>query len=654
MEDKMNNNAILKILIMGILIILSLFGFSTKVEALTNPQYFNTSSGTWTSGRYAATEAEKNQTGAYYSLEQALKDLDIESPYAVKYIPMRHNWMRNRKDIYCLAHDRPFNGNRMYIALAHVFIDGNYIQDGILQGDIKYSEYNGQLAYILSLNQGYGSEVYAYTDAAKCVYSLSTKWLKECANIGGLASAVAGNNDFDAEVEGMQIMKDARNYAKTVGTLTGSGKINAGTSLANPTLKDNTDYSKVKTTEYLYTSDNISYIRVGPFKFDYSIPLSDITVSTNIGECTRSANYGDSHKLWVGYFDGTTEKWVAPSELPANTEIYLTFYADAGITNIYNIHITGSVSKTVYYGDVWLLQDYKNQHQNLLYSEIKGDNKTANLDVTLKPNITITKSLKVFKADSDSKEPLKNVGFVLKNKNLNRWVKLQNGVISYVEARNDATEFITGADGSFTVDGLVVGDYEAYETKNPNPGYIVLSEPVQLSLSGNTAVIERTIGNDYQFGNLVLDKVDKDKPDKKLANVKFTLKQTEGQMAGKYVTVNENGEAQYSDSVGYLTTDTNGHIEVNNLWIGNYELVEVDNPNYGYLVDSTAVNVSIQKRQDTNKIVTNENQLGDLVIEKQDKDEPTIKLPKVKFTLKQTEGQMAEKYVKVNENGEAQ
>ena len=653
MEDKISNN-ILKILFMGILITISIFGFSTKVEALTNPQYFNTSTGTWTSGRYAATEAEKNQIGAYYSLEQALNDLNTESPYDAKYIPMRHSWMRNRRDIYCLAHDRPFNGNRMYVALAHVFIDGNYIQDGILQGQIKYSEYNGQLAYILSLNQGYGSEVHAYTDAAKCVYSLSTKWLKECADIGGLASAVAGNDAFDAEVEGMDIMKQARSYAQTVGTLTGSGKINAGTSLANPTLKDNTDYSKVTSTQYLYASDNISYIRVGPFKFDYSIPLSDITVSTNIGECTRSANYGDSHKLWVGYFDGTTERWVAPSELPANREIYLTFYADAGITEINSIHITGSKSQTVYYGDVWLLQDYKNQHQNLLYSQIKGENKTANLDVTLHPNFKITKSLRVRKADSDTNEPLRNVGFVLRNKNLGRWIKYQNGVVSYVESRNDATEFVTGADGSFTVPGLVVGNYEAYETKNPNPGYVPLSEPVQLTLDGNDAVIEKIIGNDFQFGNLILDKVDKDRPDKKLANVKFTLRQTVGRMAGKYVTVDANGNAQYSDNVGYLVTDINGHIEVDGLWIGNYELKEVDNPNYGYLVDSTSINVSIQKRQDTSKIIPNENQLGNLVIEKQDKDDPSIKLKQVKFTLRQTSGQMTGKYVTVNSNGEAQ
>src|SRR5699024_9459828 len=56
----------------------------------------------------------------------------------------------------------------------------------------------------------------------------------------------------------------------------------------------------------------------------------------------------------------------------------------------------------------------------------------------------------------------------------------------YVE-ENQATEFVTDENGEIFIENLVVGTYVAYETKNPNYGYEIISEGVE-----GTVVIDKT------------------------------------------------------------------------------------------------------------------------------------------------------------------
>ena len=249
----------LKMIITGIIILLSILGFSTKVDALYAKDildggiyggYFDPSDGEWYYGGFTNTEAEKQATGARYSLEQALRDLSQPNPNNdARVLPMRHNWMRTRNNIYCIAKDRPFNGNRMYLVLASTYIDGNYTSTG------RFDYANGKMAYVLSRNQGYGQEVHAYTTGAKSVYSLSGYWLQHCLGFHNFDGSIMGNNGFDGDPDVIQMLSEADAYAKSVGEVTATNETNSGTPLETPTLKDNTDYSKVKTTEYLYPSE---------------------------------------------------------------------------------------------------------------------------------------------------------------------------------------------------------------------------------------------------------------------------------------------------------------------------------------------------------------------------------------------------------------
>lgn len=82
-------------------------------------------------------------------------------------------------------------------------------------------------------------------------------------------------------------------------------------------------------------------------------------------------------------------------------------------------------------------------------------------------------------------------------------------------------------------------------------------------------------------GNIEIIKTDS-KTGKGLANVGLTLKMTSGNKAGQYVTVDGNGKAVYTTQESVLITGNNGRIAISDMAIGNYEIVEKINPNFGY------------------------------------------------------------------------
>ncbi len=255
-------------------------------------------------------------------------------------------------------------------------------------------------------------------------------------------------------------------------------------------------------------------------------------------------------------------------------------------------------------------------------------------------NITITK------VDKDTNQALANVGFKFQNVSTSKYIKLTNGTISYVDSKEDATEFFTDSKGNITVEGVKLGSYRAYETKNPNAGYIVNTDYVEIQTQTN-----KKITNEYQLGNLKIEKVDKDQISTKLANVEFTVKATSGEKQGQYVYLNSNGTTSYSATEKTVKTNSKGTITLNNLWVGKYEIVEKTNPNYGYLVNNTKISVTVTKRGNTDKTIANEYNLGNLKIKKVDKDQTSTKLANVEFTVKATSGEKQGQYVYLNSNG---
>ena len=96
---------------------------------------------------------------------------------------------------------------------------------------------------------------------------------------------------------------------------------------------------------------------------------------------------------------------------------------------------------------------------------------------------------------------------------------------------------------------------------------------------------------DYEinlFGKFDLTKIDPDAINdegqigKPMANIGFTLQALSGVREGYYVSYDENGDAVYTEEPVTIMTNEEGKIFIDQMWTGDYELIEVVNPYYGY------------------------------------------------------------------------
>ncbi len=90
------------------------------------------------------------------------------------------------------------------------------------------------------------------------------------------------------------------------------------------------------------------------------------------------------------------------------------------------------------------------------------------------------------------------------------------------------------------------------------------------------------------FGKFDLLKVDPDALNedgelgKPLKDVGFTLQMVSGVKEGYYVSYDEDGDAVYTEEPVTIMTDEDGKIFIDQMWMGDYELIEVVNPHFGY------------------------------------------------------------------------
>lgn len=102
---------------------------------------------------------------------------------------------------------------------------------------------------------------------------------------------------------------------------------------------------------------------------------------------------------------------------------------------------------------------------------------------------------------------------------------------------------------------LQSGTYLAYETSNPNEGYVVSEKPIEIKI-GTTKNVTKTITNKKRFGKLGIKKVDKDDNTIPLKDVEFIIYNKD---ISKYVHKSESGEITYvdneSDATIYVTDE---------------------------------------------------------------------------------------------------
>ena len=213
-------------------------------------------------------------------------------------------------------------------------------------------------------------------------------------------------------------------------------------------------------------------------------------------------------------------------------------------------------------------------------------------------NVLKTSNVKVTKVDADDNtKKLAGVEFELRGAN----GKVLKGT--------------TNANGEYIFEDVVYGDYKLVETKTlDNYNLTTTEETVQVRDAGQT--IEKTVTNALKKGKVEVTKVDADDNTKKLAGVKFELKQGD--------------EVKYEG-----TTDANGKLVIDNVIYGDYKLVEKETLE-NYNLNTNPVDVSIKAQgQLVEKTVENTLKKGKVEVTKVDADDNTKKLAGVKFVLKQ-------------------
>ena len=374
--------------------------------------------------------------------------------YVNQNLALTYNDYLNNKNIFCLEHGQALVSRKMYYKVAsQVKIEGTKSTDHT--GKTINNWANAKFAYILSKDNGSAKSA---GPVANAIWNYGYTWM---ANVGQYHAGLY--NGFASSTKGSPTWLDqeSTNYANN---------LTAG----DQQIKDNTNKNNVKVVAY--NKDGKAYMRVGPFNWTFGGKVTDVNVYDQNGQSI-------SEKLYSSYY-GNEERFYGVGDIKSGSDFYISVPLNENTTKI--TKISGNLQREVKAVNIWFLESNYAAYQNLIVREPYTT--TENIPFTFDENISTLGGLKVIKVNKDNTiVKLKGVGFIIKNKQLDKYVKQENGKITFVTDKNQATEFVTNQNGEFTVENLVVGTYVAYETKNPNYGYEFLTEGQQKDI-----VIDKT------------------------------------------------------------------------------------------------------------------------------------------------------------------
>lgn len=370
----------------------------------------------------------------------------VSNAYSVgQSITITYNQYASSSNIFCVEHGQALTADNSYKIVSNVKIEGTKSTD--YKNKTIENKSNAKFAYILSANNGSSHDSGPVQNE---IWNYGYTWMK---NVGqyhnglnlNFVSAVSGNSNQSTTT----LDAEATNYANNISN---------GTKVT-----DNTDKSKIKVEAY--NKDGTQYMRVGPFNWTFGGKLTEVSIYDQNSKPIAGKLYST--------FSGKTEKWIDAGEIKSGSNFYISVPVNSGVTEI--TKVTGKMDVEVKAVNIWFLESTTSYKQNLIIREPYNDTETV--EVPLDYIIPVLGHLKVIKVNKDNTTvKLPNVGFKIQNKDTQKWVKKANGTISYVDSKDKATEFITDKNGEITIKNLIVGTYVAYETKNPNYGYEMITE----------------------------------------------------------------------------------------------------------------------------------------------------------------------------------
>ena len=384
----------------------------------------------------------------------------ISSAYYVgQTIYVSYNQYATNQDIYCVEHGQALRGTVKYNIISQVNISGKTSTD--YTGKQITHDDNAKLAYILSGDNG---SIKSAGPVANGIWNFMYTWMQSVGKnheglYNGFASNTKGNNSF--------LNTEANEYAKN---------------LESASITDNTNKNNIQVKPYQIGGQD--YIRIGPFNWTFSGTVTGVTALDQNDNSISGIRYSS--------FDGNSEYWYSANNIKSGKDFYISIPMGTSVTKITNISATVKVDvKGV---NIWFLEAANGYMQNLIIREPYADQ--DEITIPFEYDIPIQGSLKVIKVNEDNHEiRLPGVGFYIQHKETGKYVRQNaNGNISYVDTRNQATEFVTDSNGEILVKNLIVGTYVAYETKNPNYGYEFISNGQEKQITVDKTT-EFVIGN---------------------------------------------------------------------------------------------------------------------------------------------------------------
>ena len=225
---------------------------------------------------------------------------------------------------------------------------------------------------------------------------------------------------------------------------------------------------------------------------------------------------------------------------------------------------------------------------------------SANETVTV-GNTLIRTDLKLTKTDKYGKL-LSGVGFEMRT--AEGYVKASgsNGAYTFTELceKDEATKFVTDANGVFTIQGIVLGTYYLDEVETHDGLEPITGIELNVTAETHNTTITKSVVNDIQLGNFEF--VKKTEGGEVLPGAMFTLELVSG-----------SGYAQLN-GVYYAVSDENGKVAFANIPYGIYKLSEILAPS-GYEVSDEVRYVNIGNVAVPEDITITENAASDWVNE---------------------------------------
>ncbi len=295
---------------------------------------------------------------------------------------------------YCIQKGKTLHSERRnYTVSAYVEIDGNlanvYKSKKSSESEVVIGNLNGQIAYILSKKQGYGT-LDNQTDAQNALWHIVNGWTKD----------LFGNSDYTCEdnksVSENNLNKEAIEYANKIGGNMASAKEGQNNKVVDKTKKDE-----------LTTSIEEGYLRVGPFRWEFDGTLESIKVKGD------NKDISDSDVRFVKY-SGTKANIVKPSEISTGEAFYVDIDNSTGVSKLTGLTLKTALdtpSQQIYTAKIWFLTS--TAYQNIIYVDVESSkSKPSQGDATYDIDVENSIDLQLKKVDDrDKTKPLANVGF---------------------------------------------------------------------------------------------------------------------------------------------------------------------------------------------------------------------------------------------------